>query len=53
MDTIEKLVELEKQIYRICNALVSIVDIECCDYGFSEEVDMAEDFVKKYDKEDI
>lgn len=52
MDTIEKLIELKKQVYRICNALVTIVDYECCDYGFSVEVDMAEEFIKKYGMED-
>lgn len=37
-------------IYAICNALVVIVDQECCTYGFDEEVDMAELYIKRYEE---
>lgn len=35
----------EKDIYKICLALVSICDRECCAYGFYEELDKAEEFI--------
>lgn len=35
----------EKDIYNICKALVSICERECCDYGFTEYVDKAEEFI--------
>ena len=40
MDSIEKLEKIKLGVYRICSALVSITEHECCCYGFSEEVDM-------------
>lgn len=48
MDNIETLM---KGILMICEALVSIVDIENCTYGFNAEVEMAEQYIKDY-KED-
>ena len=50
-DTNERLEKAMLYIYRICNALIAIVDHECCDYGFKEEVDMAEEYVKDYEKD--
>ena len=48
---IESLQLLEKGIYKISLALVSICEHECCDYGFEDEVNMAEEYVKAYEKE--
>ena len=36
-------------IYMVCKALVSIVDYECCFYGYREEYDMAETYIKHYE----
>lgn len=36
-----------EEIFKICNALINIANFECCDYGFTEEVDAAEEFVSE------
>ena len=46
----ENLNDLMVGIYAICNALVSIVDHECCSYGFDEEIEMAELYIKRYEE---
>lgn len=51
MDTLEKLKMIEYGVYKICLALVAIADIECCDYGFADEVDTAEEYIREYEKE--
>lgn len=51
MDNLEKLKAIEYALYKICVALVSIADHECCDYGFTDEVDTAEDYIRQYEKE--
>lgn len=51
MDNLEKLKTIEYALYKICVALVSIADHECCDYGFTDEVDTAEEYIRKYEKE--
>ena len=38
MDQLGALIVLQKEIYKICTALVCITDIECCNYGFNDEV---------------
>ena len=47
----EKLKLIEDNVYKICIALVSITEHECCDYGFHEAVDMAEEYVVRYEKD--
>lgn len=42
---------LQKQIYTICEALIAIVDLECCTYGFNDAVKMAEDYMKAYEED--
>ena len=51
MNNIEKLQMLEWGIYRISLALVAICEQECCNYGFDDEVMMADEYVKCYEKE--
>lgn len=51
MNTIEALELIEKGVYKISLALVSICEHECCDYGFTDEVDMAEQYIKEYEEE--
>ena len=51
MDSLEKLKTIEYAIYKLSLALVAITDIECCDYGFSDEVDTAYDYIREYEKE--
>ncbi len=43
--------EMEKSIYDICEALIAIVDLECCTYGFNDAVKMAEDYMKAYEED--
>lgn len=40
----------ENEMYRICVALVKIAEEECCDYGFTEECDIAEAYMQEYKK---
>ena len=51
MNNIEKLQLLEYGIYRISLALVAICEQECCYYGFDDEIKMAYEYVKSYEKE--
>lgn len=51
MDNLEKLKAIEYAIYKISLALVAIANIECCDYGFTDEVDTAEEYIREYEKE--
>ncbi len=51
MDTLEKIKTIEYGVYKICLALVAIANIECCDYGFTDEVDTAEEYIREYEKE--
>ena len=44
---------LMKLILRICEALVSITEFECCTYGFNAEVKMAKDYIKDYKEEHL
>ena len=48
MDKYESLLE---GVYRICIALVSIVDHECCAYGFKDEIEMAESYIRSYEED--
>lgn len=48
MDKYENLLE---GVYRICIALVSIIDHECCAYGFKDEIEMAEEYIQSYEAE--
>lgn len=45
----EKINCLMDGIYMICKALIAITDWECCDYGYHEECDMAETYIKHYE----
>lgn len=47
-DNYERLMKL---ILRICEALVSITEFECCTYGFNAEVKMAKDYIRDYKEE--
>lgn len=49
MFNLERLLQLENGIYKICKSLIYIVDMECCTYGQDEAVDMADDYVKAYE----
>lgn len=46
MDKYENLLE---SVYRICVALVSIVDDEGSTYGFKDEIEMAEEYIRSYE----
>ena len=37
-------------LYNICDALVAITEIECCNYNFDEELLNAKNFIAEYDK---
>lgn len=37
-------------LYNICDALLAITEIECCNYNFDEEVSNAKNFIAEYDK---
>lgn len=41
---------MSKEVYEVCNALVGICDTEGCDYGFGEECDWAEAYIKAYEE---
>ena len=49
MNNLEKLLLIEKGVYKICKSLIYIVDTECCTYGQDESVEMAEDYIKGYE----
>ena len=51
MENLERLHLLEEALYKLCSALVSICDRECCNYGFDDEVEMAEEYIKGYEKD--
>ena len=53
MNTEEKLNGLMDGVYMICKALVTITENECCAYGFEEECDMAETYVKHYEADHL
>ena len=38
-------------MYKICLALTSITEMECCCYSFEEEVETAEKFVEGYERD--
>ena len=38
-------------VYRICLALTSITEMECCCYSFEDEVATAENFIKQYERD--
>lgn len=38
-------------IYLVCLALLSITEMECCTYGFDTECEIAEQYVKSYEKD--
>ena len=48
MDKYENLLE---GVYRICIALVSIVDDEGSTYGFKDEIEMAEEYIRSYEED--
>ena len=50
MNNIEKLEMIQKGVYMICLALVSITEMECCTYGFDDVVKMAENYIKEYEE---
>ena len=50
MNNIEKLEMIQKGVYMICQALVSITEMECCTYGFDDVVKMAENYIKEYEE---
>ena len=37
----------KEELIGICNALVSIAEDECCDYGFTEDIDRAEEYLNE------
>ena len=37
----------KEELIGICNALVSIAERECCDYGFTEDIDRAEEYLNE------
>ncbi len=37
----------KEELIGICNALVSIAERECCDYGFTEQIDRAEEYLNE------
>ena len=47
----EKLEKIMESVYKICLALVSITEHECCDYGFEEEVKSTENYVEQYEQD--
>ena len=49
MNNLEKLLLIEKGVYKICRSLIYIVDTECCTYGQDESIEMAEDYIKSYE----
>ena len=54
MDYIEltkKLALIEMGVYQICKSLIYIVDTECCTYGQDASVEMAEDYIRDYEKD--
>lgn len=54
MDSIEiihRLSLIEAGIYQICKSLIYIVDTECCTYGQDNSVEMAEDYIKAYERD--
>lgn len=36
-----------EELIGICSALVSIAEHECCDYGFTEDIDRAEEYLDR------
>ena len=50
MDTIEKLKYLDEMVYKLCDALVSICDMECCRYGFDEAYAIASRYLIEADR---
>lgn len=49
MNTEEALNELMDIVYKLCKALITIVDTEGTDYGFHEECDIAESYITHYE----
>lgn len=37
----------KEELIGICGALVSIAERECCDYGFTEDIDRAEEYLNE------
>lgn len=37
----------KEELLGICSALVSIAERECCDYGFTEDIDRAEEYINE------
>ena len=37
----------KEELIGICNALVSITEQECCSYGFTEDIDRAEEYLNE------
>ena len=49
--TVENIKILEIAVYKVCKALVDITETECCGYGYDEAIDIAEDYVNKYEED--
>ena len=37
----------DENIIAICLALISIVEHECCDYGFTDQIEVAEIYLRE------
>lgn len=46
----EKLEKTLENFYLVCKALLDICDHECCEYGHSHEVDIAEEYINEYER---
>lgn len=47
----EKFNKIIDSVYKLSVALVSIADFECCEYGFEEEIEVARDYIQKYEED--
>lgn len=51
IEIVKKLSLIELGVYQICKSLIYIVDTECCTYGQDASVEMAEDYIRDYEKD--
>ena len=51
LEQIRALTIIEESVYKICKSLIYIVDTECCTYGQDASVEMAESYIRDYEKD--
>lgn len=51
VEIMKRLALIEMGVYQICKSLIYIVDTECCTYGQDASVEMAEDYIRNYEKD--